>query len=132
MLKNFTESYAICLSLINEFISNALNNGGILEKYLKIKKVYDIEIELNMVKPWTEQLMIAFTLLPKDLERYGIEAANALNDGLNNLYKGKDRKGEIKMGNYEKEKIKYENENKIIEQKKEDMRKKRGKELKTK
>ena len=132
MLKNFTESYAICLSLINEFISNALNNGGILEKFLKVKKIYDIEIELSMVRPWTENLMIAYSLLPKNLEKYGIEAANALDDGLKNLYKGKDRKGETKMGNYEKEKIKNENEIKIIEQKKEYMRQKRGKEIKTK
>ena len=132
MYKNFTESYAICLSLLNEFISNALNTDGILEKFLKIKKIYDIEIELSMVRPWTEQLMIAYTLLPKELEKYGIEAANALDDGLKNLFKGKDRKGETKMGNYEKEKIKNENEIKIIEQKKEDLRKKRGKELKTK
>jgi hypothetical protein len=131
MLKNFTESYAICLSLINEFISNALNSGGILEKYLKIKKIYDIEIELSMVKPWTESLMIAYSLLPKELEKYGVEAANALDDGLKNLYKGKDRKGEIKMGNYEKEKMRNENEIKIIEQKKEDLRKKRGKEIKS-
>ena len=132
MLKNFTESYAICLSLINEFISNALNNGGIMEKFLKVKKIYDIEIELSMVRPWTENLMIAYSLLPKDLEKYGIEAANALDDGLKNLFRGKDRKGEAKMGNYEKEKIKNENENRLIEQRKEDMRKKRGKEIKTK
>jgi hypothetical protein len=132
MYKNFTESYAICLSLLNEFISNALNTDGILEKYLKIKKIYDIEIELSMVRPWTERLMIAYTLLPKNLEKYGLEAANALDEGLKNLFKGKDRKGEAKMGNYEKEKIKNENEIKIIEQKKEDLRKKRGKELKTK
>ena len=131
MLKNFTESYTICLSLINEFISKALDNDGFLEKFLKIKKKYDIEIELSMVKPWTEKLMIAYSLLPKELEKYGIEAANALEDGLKNLYKGKDRKGEIKMGNYEKEKIKNENEIKIIEQKKEDLRKKRGKEIKS-
>ena len=131
MYKNFTESYAICLSLLNEFISKALNNdNGILEKYLKIKKVYDIEIELSMVRPWTEHLMIAYSLLPKELEKYGIEAGNSLEDGLKNLFKGKDRKGDIKMGNYEKEKLKNENENKIIEQKKEDMRKKRGKEIK--
>ena len=132
MLKNFTESYAICLSLINEFISNALNNDGVLERYLKIKKIYDIEIELSMVRPWTENLMIAYSLLPKELEKYGIEAGNALEDGLKDMFKGKDRKGDVKMGNYEKEKLKNENEIKIIEQKKEDMRKKRGKELKTK
>ena len=131
MLKNFTESYTICLSLINEFISNALNSDGVLEKYLKIKKIYDIEIELTLVRPWTENLMIAYSLLPKELEKYGIEAGNALDEGLKNMFKGKDRKGEIKMGNYEKEKIRNENENKIIEQKKEDMRKKRGKEIKT-
>jgi hypothetical protein len=66
MLKNFTESYTICISLINEFISKALNSDGVLEKYLKIKKVYDIEIELTLVRPWTENLMIAYSLLPKE------------------------------------------------------------------
>ena len=132
MTRNFTESYSICLSLVNEFISNALDNGGVLEKYLKIKKVFDIDIELSMMRPWTEGLMIAYSLLPKELEKYGIEAANALEDGLKNLFKGKDRKGEAKMGFYEKEKIRSENENKIMEQKKENMRKKRGKEIKTK
>ena len=132
MLKNFTESYTICLSLINEFISNALNSDGVLEKFLKIKKIYDIEIELSMVLPWSENLMIAYSLLPKELEKYGIEAANALNDGLTNLFKGKDKKGETKIGNYEKEKMRIENEINIIERKKEDMRKKRGKEIKAK
>ena len=132
MLKNFTESYVICLSLVNEFISNILDNGGILEKFLKVKKIYDIEIELSMVKPWSEDLMISYSLLPKSLEKYGIEAANALEDGLKNLFKGKDKNGEAKMGLYEKEKMKKEFDNKIIEQKKEDIRKKRGKEIKSK
>ena len=58
-----------------------------------------------------------------------MEAANALDDGLKNLYKGKDRKGEIKMGNYEKEKMRNENEIKIIEQKKEDLRKRRRRKI---
>ena len=132
MLKNFTESYTICLSLINEFITNALSSDGVLEKFMKIKKIYDIEIELSMVLPWTENLMTAYSLLPKELEKYGIEAANALDDGLKNLYKGKDKKGEAKIGNYAKEKMRIENEINIIEKKKEDMRKKRGKEIKAK
>ena len=85
-----------------------------------------------MVKPWSEDLMISYSLLPKSLEKYGIEAANALEDGLKNLFKGKDKNGEAKMGLYEKEKMKKEFDNKIIEQKKEDIRKKRGKEIKSK
>lgn len=31
MLKNFTESYVICISLVNEFLSNILNSEGVLE-----------------------------------------------------------------------------------------------------
>ena len=129
MLKNFTESYVICISLVNEFLSNILNSEGVLEKYLKVKKLYDIEIELSMVHPWTESVMIAYSLLPKNLEKFGIEAADALENGLKKYDWGT---GETKMGNYEKEKLKKEHNNKLIEQKKEDIRKKRGKEIKSK
>ena len=129
MLKNFTESYVICLSLMNEFIENILNTEGILEKYVKVKKVYDIEIELTMIHPWSENLMIAYSSLPKDLEKYGIDAADALENGLRNKDWGIST---AKIGNYEKEKLKKEQNNKMIEQKKEDIRKKRGKEIKTK
>ena len=129
MLKNFTESYVICLSLINEFISNILNSDGILEKFIKIKKVYDIEIELTLMHQWSENLMIAYSLLPNDLEKYGIDAADALEQGMKNKDWGISQ---IKIGNYEKEKIKKEQNIKLLEQKKEDIRKKRGKEIKSK
>ena len=129
MLKNFTESYVICLSLINDLISNILNTDGILEKFLKVKKVYDIEIELTMIHNWTENLMIAYSLLPKDLEKFGIDAADVLENNLRNRDWGLVQ---TKIGNYEKEKIKKEQNNKLLEQKKEDIRKKRGKEIKSK
>ena len=113
MLKNFTESYVICLSLVNDLISNILNTDGILEKFLKVKKVYDIEIELTMVHNWTENLMIAYSLLPKDLEKFGIDAADVLENNLRNRDWGLVQ---AKIGNYEKEKIKKE-QNKKLEQK---------------
>ena len=113
MLKNFTESYVICLSLINDLISNILNTDGILEKFLKVKKVYDIEIELTMVHNSTENLMIAYSLLPKDLEKFGIDAADVLENNLRNRDWGLVQ---AKIGNYEKEKIKKE-QNKKLEQK---------------
>ena len=128
MLRNFTESYVICLSLINEFISDILNEG-VLEKYIKVKKVYDIEIELSMVHQWSENLMISYSLLPKHLEKYGIDAADALENGMKKLEIGI---GQVKIGNYEREKLKKEQNNKLLEQKKEDIRKKRGKEIKSK
>ena len=103
MLKNFTESYVICLSLVNELLSNILNTDGILEKFLKVKKVYDIEIELTMVHQWTESLMISYSLLPKSLEKFGIDAADVLENGLRNRDWGLTSN---KIGNYEKEKIK--------------------------
>ena len=129
MLRNFIDSYVICLSLVNEFISNILNTDGILEKYIKVKKIYDIEIELSMVHQWSESLMISYSLLPDYLEKYGIEAADALENGLRNKDWGITVE---KMGIYEKEKLKKEQNIKLIEQKKEDIRKKRGKEIKTK
>ena len=129
MLRNFTESYVICLSLVNEFISNILNTDGILERFIKIKKVYDIEIELTMIHPWTENLMIAYSLLPKDLEKFGIDTADVLENAMKNRDWGLSQ---TKIGNYEKEKLKKEQNNKLIEQKKEDIRKKRGKEIKSK
>ena len=113
MLKNFTESYVICLSLVNDLISNILNTDGILEKFLKVKKVYDIEIELTTVHNSTENLMIAYSLLPKDLEKFGIDAADVLENNLRNRDWGLVQ---AKIGNYEKEKIKKE-QNKKLEQK---------------
>ena len=130
MLRNFTESYVICLSLINDFISDILNEG-VLEKYIKIKKIYDIEIELSMVHQWSENLMISYSFLPKYLEKYGIDAADALENGLKKLDLGGGQ-NKNKIGNYEREKLKKEQNIKLIEQKKEDFRKKRGKEIKTK
>ena len=130
MLRNFTESYVICLSLINDFISDILNEG-VLEKYIKIKKIYDIEIELSMVHQWSEYLMISYSFLPKYLEKYGIDAADALENGLKKLDLGGGQ-NKNKIGNYEREKLKKEQNIKLIEQKKEDFRKKRGKEIKTK
>ena len=130
MLRNFTESYVICLSLINDFISDILNEG-VLEKYIKIKKIYDIEIELSMVHQWSENLMISYSFLPKYLEKYGIDAADALETGLRKLDLGGGQ-NKNKIGNYEREKLKKEQNIKLIEQKKEDFRKKRGKEIKTK
>ena len=128
MLRNFTESYVICLSLINELISDIFNEG-VLEKFIKIKKVYDIEIELSMVHQWSENLMISYSLLPKHLEKFGIDAADALENGLRRWDVGGVQN---KIGNYEREKLKKEHTNKLIEQKKEDIRKKRGKEIKSK
>ena len=130
MLRNFTESYVICLSLINELISDIFNEG-VLEKYIKIKKIYDIEIELSMVHQWSENLMISYTYLPKHLEKYGIDAADALENGLKKIDVGGGQ-NKNKIGNYEREKLKKEQNNRLIELKKEDFRKKRGKEIKTK
>ena len=128
MLRNFTESYVICLSLINELISDIFNEG-VLEKFIKIKKVYDIEIELSMVHQWSENLMISYSLLPKHLEKFGIDAADALENGFRKWDVGGVQN---KIGNYEREKLKKEHTNKLIEQKKEDIRKKRGREIKSK
>ena len=128
----FKESTIICYKILDEIILNNLKcKHGILENYIKIDKIYDIEIEPNNIKGWTQDLMIAYSSLPKEYNSIGKEVASLLEEGLRKISLGKsinlEKKEKIKQkiinnknkNNKNKEiKEKIENSNKIKEIKK--------------
>ncbi len=130
-LSHITESYRICYEILNEILSKILENG-FLENYIKIKKVYDINIELGNVKNWSNGVMIAYSKLPKEYEKIGIEVADCLEDIMKKLLKGKDKNGNVIITNFMREKIENEENERKNNIKKEEMRKKRDKEIKEK
>ena len=130
-LNHITESYRICYEILNEILSKILENG-FLENYIKIKKVYDINIELGNVKNWSNGVMIAYSKLPKEYEKIGIEVADCVEDIMKKLLKGKDKKGNVIITNFMREKIENEENERKNNIKKEEMRKKRDKEIKEK
>ena len=130
-LNHITESYRICYEILNEILSKILENG-FLENYIKIKKVYDINIELGNVKNWSNGVMIAYSKLPKEYEKIGIEVADCVEDIMKKLLKGKDKNGNVIITNFMREKIENEENERKNNIKKEEMRKKRDKEIKEK
>ena len=115
----------ICYSILNDILLNAINcNIGIMEKYIEIKKSYDIDIDLANIKSWSEDLMIAYCNLPHEFEDVGVIVASILEGCLKNLTKGqklilKRKEGEIAE------------DFKNIENTKEKLRKKRYLEIKS-
>ena len=84
------ESTLICYSIIDEIILKAIKcKHGILENYIQIYKTYDIEIETSNIKPWSQDLMIAYSYLPVKYNLIGIEVASLLEEGIRNICLGK-------------------------------------------
>jgi len=107
----FSESVIISYSILDDIILKALKcKHGILENYVKIEKKYDIGIESDNVKPWSQDLMIAYSSLPKDDGDIGVEVADILEEGLKGLSLGHHLENVEKIHNYskncEKDKIK--------------------------
>ena len=89
--KNLSESIIICYTILDEIILKALKcKHGILENYIKIYKEYDIDFETSKIKPWTQDLMIAYSLLPKEHNLIGIEIASLLEEELRKICLGKN------------------------------------------
>ena len=111
--KNLSESIIICYTILDEIILKALKcKHGILENYIKIYKEYDIDFETSKIKPWTQDLMIAYSLLPKEYNLIGIEIASLLEEELRKICLGKNIELEETINN--KIKIYNKSENKII------------------
>ena len=144
LTNKFKESTIICYKILDEILLKNLKcKHGILENYIKIDKIYDIEIEPNNIKGWSQDLMIAYSSLPKEYNIIGKEVASLLEEGLRKISLGKSlelEKKEIikkekiinktnnKKNNKSKEiKEKIENSNKIKELKK-DLEKSKEKE----
>ena len=106
--KLFSESKIICYSILDEIILKALKcSHGILENYIKIEKVNDIEIDSGKIKPWSHDLTIAYTKLPKQYNIIGIEVASILEEGLRKISLGKniELKSNILNNSLDKDKI---------------------------
>ena len=85
----FNESVIICYSILDDIILKALKcKHGILENYVKVEKKYDIGIESDNVKPWSQELMIAYSSLPKANGAIGVEVADILEERLKGLSLG--------------------------------------------
>ena len=88
--KIFKESTIICYSILDDIILKTFNcNHGILEKYVKIEKIHDIETDSSNIKPWSQDLMIAYSSLPRQYNIIGIEVASLLEEGLRKISIGK-------------------------------------------
>ena len=104
--KIFSESTIICSSIIDEIILNAIKcKHGIFENYIKINKKYDIEIESSNIKPWSQDLMIAYSYLPLKYNLIGIEVASLLEEGIRNICRGKKYNMELENKTINKGKI---------------------------
>ena len=89
--KIFNESTIICYSLLDDILLKCLNyKHGIMENYIKIEKKFDIEIDSGNIRPWSQDLMIAYSSLPKTYSSIGIEVANLLEEGLRKISLGKN------------------------------------------
>ena len=107
----FNEAVIISYSILDDIILKALKcRHGILENYIKIEKKYDIGIESDNVKSWSQDLMIAYSSLPKINGAIGVEVADILEEGLKGLSLGHHLENIEKMHNKskncEKDKIK--------------------------
>ena len=129
MKKHFTESYIVCIDIINSLIKKIIGSE-FLESFVKIKQINEIEIDVGELKKWTNEMMIAYSKLPREYEKSGIEVADCLEEGLRQLCKGRDKMGNLIIPPIKKEKIennKIENEQK---NKREEIRLKRQNEIK--
>lgn len=131
MKRNFTESYIICIDIVNSLL-NEITGGGFLENFVKTKKIEDVEIDIGHLRKWSNAIMIAYAQLPKEYEKIGIEVADCLEYELRQLCKGRDKMGNVVIPPVKKEKI--ENSKKEIElkSKKEEIRIKRQNEIREK
>ena len=99
----FNESIIISYSILDDIILKALKcKHGILENYVKIEKKYDIVIESDSVKPWSQDLMIAYSSLPKNIGTIGLEVADILEEGLKGITLGHHLENVEKMHNKNK------------------------------
>ena len=71
MKRNFTESYIICIDIINSLL-NKITGDGFLENFVKMKKIKDIEIDIGNLRKWSNAIMIAYAQLPKEYEKIRI------------------------------------------------------------
>ena len=111
MIKHFNETKIICYLILEEILLKALKyKHGILESFVKIEKKYDLEMESGNIKSWTEDLMIAYSTLPKKYNIIGKEVASILEMGLRQISLGK------KLPIIKKEKIEIIENEKVIEQ----------------
>ena len=129
LIKYIGEGKFICYQILEDIIFNVLNSS-IIEPYVKIIKTNEIEIESGEIHKWSIGLTKAYVRLKKKYENYGIECADLLEDCLEKICKGKDKKGNLiipliyKWQNDENNKL-YE-----IERLKEENRMKRRVEIK--
>ena len=131
MKRNFTENYIICIDIINSLL-NKITGGGFLENFVKMKKIKDIEIDIGNLRKWSNAIMIAYALLPKEYEKIGIEVADCLEFELRQLCKGRDKMGNVVIPPVKKEKIETSKKEIELKSKKEELRLKRQNEIKEK
>ena len=146
---NFMENYKICYEILNEIIEK-ISNSSILENKVEIIKYYDIEIDYNLLKNWSNVIYLNYAKIfnEKYFESFK-NKNNNFNDNFNNNFNNNFNVGieicsimenicrEISknLGNFSQFLIEKEQKQKLInekkiEKKKENERKKRQNEIK--
>ena len=131
MKRNFTESYIICIEVLNDIIYDILGYG-FLEKYTKVKKYEDVDIDIGSTRGWSNDIMIAYAKLSHDKAKIGVDVGDCLEEMLRKLCKGKDKMGNIILSNVEKEKLENNRKLNEVRSKKEEMRLRRRNQIKEK
>ena len=136
---NFMENYRMCYEILNEIIEK-ITNSCILENKVEIIKYYDIEIDYNLLKNWSNVIYLNYAKIFN--EKYFESFKN--NNNNNNLNVGIEicsimenicREISKNLGNFSQFLIEKEQKQKLInekkiEKKKENERKKRQNEIK--
>ena len=131
MKRNFTESYIVCIEVLNDIIYDTLGYG-FLEKFTKVKKYEDVEIDIGSTRGWSNDIMIAYAKLAHDKAKIGVDVCDCLEEMLRKVCKGKDKMGNVILSNVEKEKMENDRKLNEVKSKKEEMRLKRRSQIKEK
>ncbi len=137
---NFMENYRMCYEILNEIIEK-ITNSCILENKVEIIKYYDIEIDYNLLKNWSNVIYLNYAKIFN--EKY-FESFKNNNNNNNNFNVGIEicsimenicREISKNLGNFSQFLIEKEQKQKLInekkiEKKKENERKKRQNEIK--
>ena len=88
-LQNYMADYIgepnlICYQIIEEIIFSVCQSS-LIEPYVEVDDYETVEIEPEKIHNWSAGLTMAYMDLDKDLQFYGIFAADALEDGIRKM-----------------------------------------------